>query len=325
MQNKTKKVTKKSIIVKILLIVAVLGVISLFVPKPVNKYFYKSILGVYLEKNCRETFEFFCLKKVSEIDPLTFSAPKGDSLLARDKNNIYILVCDGSCWTEVLKEADPDSYVFLGGHYSKDKNNAYFKASILDANPETFTRIDGWYAKDDISVFRGSTKLETSDPESFIKLSDVFAKDKSNVYKLDELVVGADATTFEIIQDEYARDINHVYYWDNVVQGADPETFELLPYKLGNPKLNSPIYGKDKDSVFYRAEVIHGADPNNFVVDSSGYNWAYSDWKVYLDGKPTELVKDELEVIDPDTILINGEEYRVRWRTGEDELVLKKR
>jgi hypothetical protein len=158
------------------------------------------------------------------------------------------------------------------------------------------------------------------------KISDVFAKDKSNVYKLEELIVGADATTFEIIQDEYARDVNHVYYWDDVVENADPNTFELLPYKLGNPKLNSPIYGKDKDSVFYRAEVIHGADPDDFVVDSSGYNWAYSDGKVYLDGKVTDLVKKEIEVVDPDTIFINGQEYSVWWdRTGKEELVLRKR
>jgi hypothetical protein len=178
MKNKPKKVAKKFVIVKILLIIVVLGLITLFVPKPVNKCFYKSILGVYLEKSCRETFEFFCLKKVSEIDPITFSAPKGDSFLARDKNNVYVLSCDVSCWAEVLEEADPDTYVFLGGHYSKDKNNAYFQSYVLDADPQTFTHIEGWYAKDNNFVFRGSSQLNGADPESFTLLRDVFAKDK---------------------------------------------------------------------------------------------------------------------------------------------------
>ena len=58
-------------------------------------------------------------------------------MYAKNKNQVYYYNTDTG--TKVIKSADPNSIVFLGLEYAKDKNHVYFEGNILaGADPATF-------------------------------------------------------------------------------------------------------------------------------------------------------------------------------------------
>lgn len=120
---------------------------------------------------------------------------------AKDKNNVYY-----GCG-EILKGADPLTFVDMGDGYIKDKNRIWYlpwngSSGMVDGN------INGG--------------VEQSDLATFQVLRDGYAKDKFRIYFTGDSIGDADMTTFTIIEGGYSKDKNNVYYLGKKVEGVNP-------------------------------------------------------------------------------------------------------
>ena len=81
---------------------------------------------------------------VKEADPASFVELKPIGkytnplvMYAKDKKHVYYYSTDGG--TKIVGPADPNSIIFLGLEYAKDKNYVYIEGNLLeDASPDIF-------------------------------------------------------------------------------------------------------------------------------------------------------------------------------------------
>jgi hypothetical protein len=167
----------------------------------------------------------------------------------------------------IVPLADPDSFIVLGGGYTKDKHSVYYLA--IEGGAPT---IDG----------TPSTPIGGADSATFSYLGGGFAKDKNHAYLNQQVFSQADPASFAKIDNYFAKDNNAIYasYQDGekdcvtgkspindcVVKGADPTTF----VSLGRG------YGKDKTAVYnFSSGKVVGADLDSFVSLKTPENLGY--------------------------------------------------
>jgi hypothetical protein len=182
---------------------------------------------------------------------------------AGDKNHVYV-----GCG-EILEGADPDSFVYLGDIYAKDKDHVFTLGGIVkDADRKTFQLFGRSMAKDKNNVYLGQEKIQGVDAATFEKINDKYWKDKENIFTLsfsrDDLVrFDADVKTFKVLSNQYAKDKDHVFYAgseDPIVKGADAKTFQVFS--------DDSEYAKDSSSVYCGSSVLMGADSSSFQMVS---------------------------------------------------------
>ena len=71
-----------------------------------------------------------------------------------------------------MQGTDAKSFEYLGGPYSRDKNNIYRQEKIING----------------------------ADQKTFEMINSVISKDKNNVYYKDLIINGADSQTFEVLE-----------------------------------------------------------------------------------------------------------------------------
>ncbi len=141
--------------------------------------------GKLIEGADPETFEFF----VNE---------DGRVLYGIDKNYVFsrknfIGNGDTEEILEILKDADPKTFVSIGFNYGKDAENVFsWMGSMsglgsfgkLNADSKTFVLLnDGMHAKDAKYVYYYWDKtIKGADPESFVIINEIYSKDKNYVY-----------------------------------------------------------------------------------------------------------------------------------------------
>ncbi|MCK5591095.1 MAG: DKNYY domain-containing protein [Candidatus Pacebacteria bacterium] len=188
-----------------------------------------------------------------------------------DKNYIYYAHKESF---EILKKADPKTFVFLEGGYTRDKDTIYYHSLLIrGADPKTFEFVGGSistfeingsdYAKDKNNIYYESDLLiGDTDPETFKYIGGHYAKDKNNVYFTRNLIEEADPLTFEFIDNSYSKDRSNVYYATLLLEGADTVTFESFGYG----------YAKDANSVYYDGKVVQGVDLLTFKHVGGSYS-----------------------------------------------------
>lgn len=182
-----------------------------------------------------------------DISPYSGEGPCAGRIndYARDKD--YVIYRGN-----ILAGADPDTFVFIDGIYTKDKSAVYSGATRLTNRVKEFRRLPiGVWATDGQHYFYKETKLEGDGFEE-IPNSYQYARTSTTVYNGGK-VLTADAASFEIIQASVAmsKDKNKVYFDDRPITGADPATI-------------TQIYGylfKDKRAVYKEGREIVGLNP----------------------------------------------------------------
>ena len=189
-------------------------------------------------------------KRLAEADPASFEVTYRYYEEAEDKNHKYrkgeittterpeiaSVVYQGKVYwkwggnqSNEIDQADPVSFVQLGGFFGKDKKKAfYFGYAIEPADVQSFKVLDeNGFAKDKNRVYYEKDIL-TADPKSFKALNFEYGKDGHRVFAKKEQVKDADAATFELVYGRYGKDKRHVYFEGKVLPLADPLTFDPL-------------------------------------------------------------------------------------------------
>lgn len=106
---------------------------------------------------------------------------KDKSPYARDKNNVYFQTinpnggreiffegeyCDGVIYSGDLsiKEADPQTFKYIGCDYASDRNNIYFEGHVVpQADQQTFKVLGKHYAIDKDNMYHRGVKIKWND------------------------------------------------------------------------------------------------------------------------------------------------------------------
>lgn len=181
-----------------------------------------------------------------DTDPATFEyiGHYNYNDYAKDKNGVYFN-------NRVIEGADPKTFQYVGGPYTKDKSHVYAayagfdeqmnysgaRAIIKDADVATFQFIGGVYAKDALNIFNGNQIMKNVDFPTFVYIGS--KKEYEYVGPMDGPM-----------DEGYAKDKNYIYFYGRplIMENIDVDTF----IDIGGG------YAKDKGKVY-----CHGA---NFVV-----------------------------------------------------------
>lgn len=136
---------------------------------------------------------------------------------------------------EILKGADPASFVNINDECWKDNSTVYWQGLVVKgADPRTFVPLkNGWF-KDARQGYSGfAFPMHVRDLTSFEPIADEWARDSKAYYAsytantMQGEVVGADYSTFRILKGSYARDRKHIYWGTRVIENADLGSFKV--------------------------------------------------------------------------------------------------
>jgi len=206
-----------------------------------------------------------------------------------------------------IKNADYESFVYLGGRFSIDKDHVFDGREIIsELNPEDIKEViygkylllsDGLYTYDRYENF--VKVIEDIDIDSFHKVNEFYAKDKNRAYYYDsrelKVIENADIATFKVLKDGYAIDKNELFYENGreleKMGGLDLDTIEFVTENIikdknavyileeepqlikeadvSTFKILEGEYTKDKNFVYFYGERIQFADPASFKIIST--------------------------------------------------------
>lgn len=291
------KLSKKSKSVGFILIFLLVFSILIY-PRKMSSYgLYKSFLNVYSRGKCIDSVFDTCLNKIEEADVFTFKIEDG---VTKDKNNVYDVFCDGSCGVGVVKGADVDTFESINVFFQKDSSNIYSRRDRLDADYNSFEIIEDKYAKDKDKVFIKEHVLGGADPHSFDIIDNTYSKDKNKVYYKARILQSALPASFELLNEYYSRDSENVFYGEVILGGADSQTFEIV----------NEFYNTDSKNVFFRTEIVEEIEIESFEVIEDV--WAKDSNYIFFVGIRSEIETSELEAVDEERFMINGEWYEIR-------------
>lgn len=211
---------------------------------------------------------------------------------ARDRENVYPISCYEGC--RILSSQiviDPDSFVYVGGSYFKDKNGIYsvygtFKSAQLffeleAADMPTFEVLEGGYARDKNHVYYHDDIVNAVSPLDFAHLPypvvddecpSIFYHDGDDLHLLNETLNDFGIDTFKFFHDY------------GVFFGNDERVYRLLSHhnRLCDPEGYS---------------ILDEANPSDF--QAFGVNYYITNGKAYYMDRYGEI--SEIKGVDIDS------------------------
>ncbi|MCD7932260.1 MAG: DKNYY domain-containing protein [Tannerellaceae bacterium] len=177
-----------------------------------------------------------------------------NNLYAKDQNNVFFQ-------TEIIKNADPETFEYVDYPFTKDKNNVYYEAQKIEsadaATFELFKDTYKDYSRDKDHVFYKNSIVSGVDPETFEKFigSNCWI-DKNHVFINGEIIKNSHAPTFGYFHDKsaYSGDKNDIYY-NNVGMNVDLPSFRILGKGFAIDK--NHVYGDGKILEQYNIETFN--------------------------------------------------------------------
>ena len=158
---------------------------------------------------------------MKNADANTFQTIQTDSdyetLFGKDKNYVFNE-------EEIIKDADPKTFEFIGHYIFKDKNSAYSLGMVYD---DKGPRIDSinindiklleypWAKSGDRLIWQHSS-LKLADINDFQPINDTYGKTKKHIIFEGKILKNVDYNTFEVIEDGFAKDKNHKYFYGDI-------------------------------------------------------------------------------------------------------------
>lgn len=129
----------------------------------------------------KDKIKVYCgVHELPDADPKTFKVIRnGFAEWGADKEAVY------DQWFK-LENSDPQTFQFIGGSFSKDRNNVYFYQHRLDgADPTSFEIIADNVAKDKNAIFAFGKKMPSYIDMSSVRVpGDGYIYDKNGRYHL---------------------------------------------------------------------------------------------------------------------------------------------
>lgn len=202
----------------------------------------------------------------------------------------------------VIPNADPATFRYLSGSYSKDKNNGYSRDLPISDDGANFDivlnpndTLRGYapegssYARDSLRVYRDVNPIEGADPASFAMIpmfnGNYLTYDRRWVYFHDRPLDGVDGATFRKVSNFHFADKHGAW---GLVLGRDIYWSPIEQVDLTTFAPAGQYYAKDKQRVYFSNYIATGADPATFTettylegrdknrIYSSGYSSSLS-------------------------------------------------
>ena len=270
--------------------------------------------------------------EVAGSDPDTFTVI--DKFYAKDINNVYFngepvagaspesvtsvalefdkkavdtgyLISNGKvfCYGEVIEGADADSFFYLHGSYSMDKDYLYHyidNKTPLTTKPEAISRANDRYIRHGEQVLYLG-KVISHDASSFNIIDDEYATDALHVYSNGDLVEGMVPEGFTVISPYYRKDKNQAYYFNTPIPDSDPASFKVL----------NDAVSKDKSNVYYSGYIVANRTPLEVTRSEADELQKLWKWRaLHLNAATVILVpSDDVTDITNDYYVYNNEVY----------------
>ncbi|MFW5750756.1 MAG: DKNYY domain-containing protein [Planctomycetota bacterium] len=217
---------------------------------------------------------------------------------------IHALADEGFSGLHHRLNADPRTFVHLGGSYACDAQTVFYHGTVVQGcDPAGFRDLGLGYCRDDGSVFYDGQRLSGADAATFAIGPAGWSHDRHRVYLEAEPVQGLTAEGFTIISSQFVRDRHAVFHHDArmmillPVAGADPGSFAVI----------EGVYARDRERVYVAEEPIPGADPDTFAV--IGYGWSRDERRLYYQARLVECADPaSFQVLD-DRIAIDDRHF----------------
>ncbi len=221
------------------------------------------------------------------------------------KEETGYLISDGKvfCYGQVIEGADADSFSYLLGSYSMDKEYIYYYIDVKHprkAMPEAIKKANERYLRHgDQVLYQG--QIISNEASRYKIINDEYAVDGKNVYSHGEIVEGMIADNFTVITPYYRKDKNQAYYFNTPIPESNPATFKVL---------NDSV-AKDDKHVYYNGYIVE-----NRTVEDVGRSEASELEKIWkwnsLHLSPTRVIlvpDDDVEDITNNFYAYNNEVY----------------
>ncbi len=198
---------------------------------------------------------------------------------------------DGGNWRlkKVLIPADLETFEIVesrfGDSFSKDKNNVFDRAQIIEgADPKSFrfpNGKNGIHAIDKNRIYiHGVRPIPGSTSEGFKVLDErrVYIRDKFRVYWDSEALDICSIDNFKLVGKHWSTDGCHYFYNSYKIPSNDYDNIEL--FRLGIAKDSENIYLKDQrvlDLLRKRGIKIDTIYAESFEPYDLKYYWIYKD------------------------------------------------
>ncbi len=171
--------------------------------------------------------------KLKDVDPKSFKYL--NDFYQKDKDRVFY---EGS------KSLDADAATFkvVGNEYFGYDTSVVFcrHSPIKMADPSTWQWIGGSYSKDHKNVYLGTRIIEGADAASFKTVGNKrFGYDKNLVFAKSSPIKLANPATWQWIASAYSKDHKNVYYGNRIVPEGDPATFKVI-------EIEGVEFGEDK-------------------------------------------------------------------------------
>lgn len=229
--------------------------------------------------------------------------------------------------------------------YGKDKNYVYYEGQILpQANPDTFVFLGGiptlsgkeGYSKDDKNVFFRNKRLEFADFSTFEVILPVYnfagvydsgyGKDKNQVYNYGS-VLPVDVSSFRILGWGYTADKSGIYYEGKPLEGSDRNKYKHNKMYLVT---NNKVYISGIEQTLYDGASFEVLDINMTERTSCGgilmkYTLTKDKNGVYINNNQVSSIDGETFKFETSNLFsdINGL-YQIVFNNAENRYVLDK-
>ena len=166
-----------------------------------------------------------------------------------DRNHVYY---DGN----VLHDADPRTFTYMGHGYGKDRYRVYFKGFVLkEADPRTF-RVVGDNEKDYPYRYENgqnpNQRPYTNEPSTVMPdqllpgnpMGFGYSKDAFDVYHNGKKMADASVSTFNVLTDGYAKDAFNAYFEGSKMADVSVSSFQCLGNGVAKDTFNKYYLGK---------------------------------------------------------------------------------
>lgn len=211
---------------------------------------------------------------IGEADAESFTEINDE--YGKDKSHVFYL------W-RVIPNADPATFAYLAGGYSKDKNSGYSQDQVISNDGLHFDIVPNpnetasnrtaegiAYARDSRQVYRSRIAVEGADPATFVFVpmfnGNYLTYDRRGVYSYDKPIEGADGSTFRKVSDFHFCDKQGAW---GLSLGRETHWVPMATVDVATFTGIGKNYAKDKQHVYYGIDTIKGADPATF--EETGY------------------------------------------------------